>query len=169
MEGVNAVIAFTAKGIQFRSSPAIGYFIFLTFNNKKAPYRRMWPLLKRWKCEQLMNIFSYRLREYNCVRFLPHIVSASDIYLFIYLFIHLFVYENEVLVAWFLIWVFQRKKTGFQYTVSYLCFVGGHFFFQLLGFCWFWSRTCLTLKIYDCSYRSYYHVFLVLCITLELF
>ena len=38
-----------------------------------------------------------------------------------YLFIHLFVYENEVVVTWFLVWVFRREKTGFQYTVSRLC------------------------------------------------
>ena len=62
-----------------------------------------------------------------CVGFLPHIVSACDIYLFIYLF----VYENEVLVTWFLVWVFRREKTGFQYTVSRLCFVDDHFFFQI--------------------------------------
>ena len=58
------------------------------------------------------------------------LVSASDIYLFIYLFVD----ENEVLVTWFLVWVFRREKTRFQYTVSRLCFVGGHFFFQLLFF-----------------------------------
>ena len=60
-----------------------------------------------------------------CVGFLPHIVSAIDIF---YLFM------NEVLVTWFLAWVFRREKTGFQYTLSRLCFVGGHFFFQLLLF-----------------------------------
>ena len=39
-----------------------------------------------------------------------------------------------MLVTWFLVWVFRREKTGFQYTLSHLCFVGGHFFFQLLLF-----------------------------------
>ena len=60
------------------------------------------------------------------------VLSAPAI--FIYLFIYLFVDENEVLVTWFLVWVFRREKTRFQYTVSRLCFVGGHFFFQLLFF-----------------------------------
>ena len=32
-----------------------------------------------------------------------------------------------MLVTWFLVWVCRREKTGFQYTVSRLCFVGGHF------------------------------------------
>ena len=63
-----------------------------------------------------------------CVGFLPHIVSASDISFFLYLFICPLI---KVLVTWFLVWVFRREKTGFQYTVSRLCFVGGHGFFQL--------------------------------------
>ena len=56
------------------------------------------------------------------------------IYLFFYLFIYLFVYKSEVLVTWFLVWMCRREKPWFQYTVSRLCFVGGHFFFQLLVF-----------------------------------
>ena len=104
--------------------------------------------------------------------FLPHIVSASDIYLFIYLST-MTRRKNRALqvppvvpykalekfpkalygttsgtcsVRFFLsvmdrsarhvvsIWVFRREKTGFQYTMSRLCFVGGHFFSRLLVF-----------------------------------
>ena len=41
-----------------------------------------------------------------------------------------------MLVAWFLVWVFRREKTGFQYTMSRLCFVGGHITFLS---CWFFA------------------------------
>ena len=51
-----------------------------------------------------------------CVGFLPHKVSASDIFLVI----DLFVYKNEVCITRFLVWVFRHEKTGFQYTVSRL-------------------------------------------------
>ena len=74
------------------------------------------------------------------MRYLPHIVSTSDVYLFIYLFIYLFVYENELLVTWFLVWVFRLEKTGFQYTVSRLCY-GRQFLFSADVF-------LLTLKIF---------------------
>ena len=61
--------------------------------------------------------------------------SQRQRYLFIYLFICPLI---EVLVTWFLVWVFRREKSGFQYTMSRLCFVGGHYFSQLWVFCWFW-------------------------------
>ena len=44
-----------------------------------------------------------------CVGFLPHKVSTSDIFLVI----DLFVYENEVCITRFLVWVFRHEKTGF--------------------------------------------------------
>ena len=64
--------------------------------------------------------------QYNfCVGFLPHIFSASDIFcVFLSFFLSLFICPLiEVLVTWFLVWVFRREK-----TLSRLCFVGGHSF-----------------------------------------
>ena len=72
-----------------------------------------------------------------CVGFLPHIVSASNIYLFIYLFICPLI---EVLVTWFLVWVFRREKTGFQYTM----FRGRPLLLITFLSCWF----LLILKIF---------------------
>lgn len=68
-------------------------------------------------------------------------------------FISLFVclcYESNVLVAWFLVWLCRREKTVFQYTVSCSCFVGGHFFFQLLVFSsdiYIFSRCALVHRV----------------------
>ena len=56
--------------------------------------------------------------------------TKSTSAVFVYLFIYLFVYKSEVLVTWFLVWMCLREKPWFLYTVSRLCFVGGHFFFQ---------------------------------------
>ena len=76
--------------------------------------------------------------------FLPHIVSASDIFLCIYLFI--ICPLIEVLVTWFLVWVFRREKTGYRYTVSRLCFVGGHFFQLLVADFEDFSRCAFSLQ-----------------------
>ena len=54
---------------------------------------------------------------------------------YIYIYIYLFICRRERTARHVVSsWVFRREKTGFQYTVSRLCFVGGHFFFQLLFF-----------------------------------
>ena len=89
-----------------------------------------------------------------CVGFLLHIVSATDIF-FISFFIYLFVYQNEVLVTWFLVWVFRLEKTGLQYTLSRLCFVSGHFFFQLLVFLLILKIFRAVLLVYKVS-RSHF-------------
>ena len=65
------------------------------------------------------------------------------IYLFIYLFICPLI---EVLVTWFLVWVFRREKTGCRYTVSRLCFVGGHSFQLLLADFEDFSRCAFSLQ-----------------------
>ena len=53
--------------------------------------------------------------------------TKSEAAIFFYLFLYLFICPLiEVLVTWFLVWVCRREKTGFQYTVCHLCFVGGH-------------------------------------------
>ena len=66
------------------------------------------------------------------VRFLCGIShTKSEAAIFFYLFLYLFICPLiEVLVTWFLVWVCRREKTGFQYTVCRLCFVGGHCFFR---------------------------------------
>ena len=95
-------------------------------------------------CSSRAGPFTYTIFRcifHFCVGFLPHIVSASDIF---YLFIYLFVYENEVLVTWFPIWMFRPEKTGFQYTVSCL-----------------WAYTSWLFTYSHPDYRTYH---ILLCI-----
>ena len=56
-----------------------------------------------------------------------------------------------MLVTWFPVLMCWREKTGLQYTVSRLRFVGGHFLFSAVGFLLILKFLCIVLLVHKVS------------------
>ena len=77
----------------------------------------------------------------------PTLSQRQRYFLILFIFIHFLIYESEELVTWFLVWMFRREKTGFQYTPVYvslsaICFFSCWVFteFEVFSRCAFSSR-----------------------------